>query len=183
MSAAKRAKHIFFDIEYWRDLEKTFADSAAKYAIEDNTRTAIIARCRIGMMRYLEQDAEFGTAKKLLVKQKRGAPARGADDSLHVWLVVELERALSTSKVSGLASILKPRFRKGPWRVVTDSVDGNHLDIKSIDIAKRLHRQGGKMLDANPALAKAWARHLAFAIAGRKRVSVFRMKAQKLPPK
>lgn len=39
MSGAKRAKHIYFDIEYWRWLEKTFADSAAKYATDDNIRS------------------------------------------------------------------------------------------------------------------------------------------------
>jgi hypothetical protein len=182
VSGAKRAKHIYFDIEYWRGLEKTFADSAARYASDDGSRSAIIARCRIGILRYLERDAEFGTAKKLPVKQLSGAPARDMADSLYVWLEVEKAKALSTSKGSSLDLILAPLFRKGDWRVVTDLVAGNHLDIKSIHIAKRLHRQGGKMLDANPALARTWASHLGWAIASRKRATD-RRKAQILSPK
>src|SRR5882724_5198544 len=153
MSGAKRAKHIYFDIEYWRELEKTFADSAAKFASDDNTRRAIIARCNIGLMRFLEQDAEFGTAKKLPLARKAGAPKRDPADRLHVWLAVELQKALSTSNRRSLERVLSPLFRKGHWRVLTNYVDGKHLvEVECFDKAEGLHREGKKMLESNPTL-------------------------------
>jgi len=171
--SGQRAKHIFFSIDYWRDLEKEFADSAAKYAPDDTTRNAIIARCRIGLMRFLEHDAEFGTAKEVKVARKGGRPRANQGNRLHVWLAVEVQKAMS--KKNTMNGALAPIFRRGrPWRVVTNLVDGNHLDVETFDKAERLHREGQQMLDANPTLARVWAGHLALLVASRK-------KAQKTP--
>jgi len=167
MSSPKKAKHIYFDIEYWRDLEKVCADGVAKYADDDNTRRAIIARCRISMMKYLERGARFGVAKEFPVTQKGGRPRANQGDRLHVWLAVEIQKAVS-NKIT-MKGALAPIFRRGrPWCVGTD------LTVETFEKAERLHREGQQMLDANPTLAKAWAGHLALLMAGHK-------KAQKPP--
>jgi len=163
--SGRRATHIFFSIDYWRELEKKFADSATKYAPDDTTRNAIIARCRIGLMKFLEQDAEFGAAKRLPQRTEPGRPKLDQDRCLYVWLAVEVRKAISANSGQGLKKVLEPIFRRNrPWRVLTNLAGGDHIEIESFDIADRLHRQGKKLLDANPLLAKTWAGHLSFAI-------------------
>src|SRR4051812_21822184 len=121
MSGRRRAEHIFFSIDCWRELEKKFADSAAEYAPDDTTRKATIARCRIGMMTFLERDAEFGIAKGLPQRKEPGRHKSNQDRCLYVWLAVEVKKALSAKSGQGLETVLKPIFRRNrPWRVLTN---------------------------------------------------------------
>src|SRR5262249_17980118 len=123
---------------------------------------------KIGLLQFLEQSyGEFGTAKKLPERKKGGRKKLDQDRCLHVWLAVEMKKALSANKHQGLKRILEPIFRRNrTWRVLTDLAGGNHIEIESFGTAERLHRDGQRLLDANPVLAKTFAGHLRFAIEG-----------------
>jgi hypothetical protein len=180
------AQHIYFDLEEWRFLEKKFAESAARLDPDDMSPKAVIARCRIGLLQFLEQSyGEFGTAKKLPERKKGGRKKLDQDRCLYVWLAVETKKALSANHGQGLAKILEPIFRRNrPWRVLTDVAGGSHIEIKSFKSAERLHRDGQRLLEANPALAKAFAGHLRLAVeSARKRATERGSSPQKYPRK
>jgi hypothetical protein len=187
MKQISKPQHIVFALESWNEWRIEFEKAAQHYeSLKDedlddaSRRKKAIAKCRIAMLRFLEEEGVIGIVEKIrpVSTAKSGPKLKWSDEKLlSAWLRVEREFRAARRRDSSIKTVsgfTKSRtFRKLLPLTVHITVrsrpvekpDGSFTStddlpeftvVETAGHALRLHSAGQKILRENPHLKAKW---------------------------
>ncbi|SRR6266540_3604708 len=187
MKQTSKPQHIIFSLEVWNEWRLEFEKAARHYeSLKDEDlndagrRKKVIAKCRIAMLRFLEEEGVLGTVEKItwVSTAKSGPKLKWSDDKLlSAWLKVEREFRVARRKDSSIKTVsgftnsrtfrkllpltvhitVRSRPVEKPDGSFTSTGDPTEFTvIETAGRALRLHSAGQKILRENPHLRAKW---------------------------